>query len=306
MNDAVGGSGQTPDFEAEFARLMQDVEQNRPAAAREPSARERQQAAARRQEQAAQPVAGRHVMRNVLIFVALVGLLAGGAQVYRMVRKPSGASAAAAQVAGTRSASPGAVSASAGSSASATPSASVSVRSAVGATGTATADEAEVRQIPVGTLFPAAFKGSDGTSYTLVSSGALADCVHSDMVAATLAGMFAQSSGCVGGEGALYKDAAKDQFDAFVFTMKDPGDVVSIVSALSSDYSDVEMAPVLPPAGSGLATLGATSGIVQSFAGSGNYLGIFMAQWADGKTTDYQSLENLLQPVANAVSARIG
>jgi hypothetical protein len=292
VNDSVGGSSTDPDFEAQFARLMQEVEQNRPAAVHEPSALERQKAVEQRSVRA--DGTGRHVARNAVIFVVLVGLVVGGAQAYRAIhRRTSAGSAANAAATGAAT-----------GSASAT--ASIAVRSAAtGATAsTGSSTSTGVQQIPLTRLFPAVIKGSGSTVYTLVTSGKLADCVHSDMVGATLAGMFAQSGGCVGGEGALYKDAAKDQFDAFVFTMKDPSDVVSIMTQLSMNYSDVEMAPVLPPAGSDLASLSATSGIVQAFSSSGNYLGIFMAQWADGKASDYQSLENLLKPVSNSVGTQ--
>jgi hypothetical protein len=156
--------------------------------------------------------------------------------------------------------------------------------------------------IPVAQLFPATVRGSNGTTYTLVQSGELADCIKTDMVGATLAGLFAQSKGCVGGEGALYKDAAKDEFNVTVFTLKDPADVVQIVTDLSMDLSDFEVATLVPPAGSGLAALPATSGIIQQFGSAGNRLGVFMAQWADGRAADYADLQKLLTPLQTALA----
>ena len=61
--------------------------------------------------------------------------------------------------------------------------------------------------------------------------------------------------------------------------------------------------PLRPPKGSGLAELSATSGIIQEFASSGHYLGVFMAQWSDGRAADYASLQKLLDPLQKAVSA---
>ena len=158
-------------------------------------------------------------------------------------------------------------------------------------------------QIPVSQLFPQTVRGANGTVYTLVTAGSLNNCVNSDMVAPTLAGLFAQSKGCLGGEGALYKDAAKDQFNMTVFTLDDTADVVSILMELSTDPDDFEVGALQPPAGSGLSTLSATSGIIQQFEGSGHYLGVFMAQWSDGRVAAYGNLQKLLDPLENAVSA---
>ena len=157
--------------------------------------------------------------------------------------------------------------------------------------------------MPLATLFPQTVKGAGTVVYSLVQSGQLPSCTAVGAVGTTLAGMFAQSSGCVGAEGALYKDAANDQFSAVIFTLKNPVDVVSILSALASDVTDFEVAPIAPPSDSGLATLSATSGIIQSFATGGNYLGVFMAQWSTGKVGDYNTLQGLLTPVQDAVSA---
>jgi hypothetical protein len=170
-------------------------------------------------------------------------------------------------------------------------------------TRSASGSASAVSQIPVSRLFPRTVQGANGTVYTLVTAGPLNSCVNSDMVAAALAGLFAQSKGCLGGEGALYKDAAKDQFNMTVFTLEDPADVVSILTELSMDPNNFEVGALEPPAGSGLAVLSATSGIIQQFASSGHYLGVFMAQWSNGRAADYGSLQKLLDPLENAVSA---
>lgn len=263
-------------FEAQFAQLMKDVEEGRKAAVEEPSARARMLAAKWREEpptntawRADGPSFGgdavkrRRVWPRNLAIAVILGALTVGV-VQTMREKDSPASA---------------------------------VANAVPAT------PAAISQIPVSQLYPQTVRGAGGTIYTLVTAGALNNCVNSDMVAPTLAGMFAQSAGCVGGEGALYKDAAKDQFNMTVFTLKDPADVISILSELSMDPQDFEVGALQPPAGSGLTTLSATSGIIQQFGSSGHYLGVFMAQWSDGRAADYGSLQKLLTPLQDAISA---
>ncbi len=163
-----------------------------------------------------------------------------------------------------------------------------------------------VSQVPVSQLFPQTVRGANGTVYTLVTAGSLNNCVNSDMVAPTLAGLFAQSKGCLGGEGALYKDAAKDQFNMTVFTLDDPADVVeAFPMELSMDPNDFEVGALQPPAGSGLTALSATSGIIQQFAGSGRTQGgrLHGTEWSDGRTAAYGDLQKLLNPLENAVSA---
>ncbi|HTJ72954.1 MAG TPA: hypothetical protein VL551_35780 [Actinospica sp.] len=296
------------DFEAQFARLVKDVEEGRKAAAEEPSARARMLAAkwrdqpppstpwrgdvptfgdATAEQQRTERARGRGARRvwprNLAIAVIIGALTVGVVQTMRE-RKP--------QAAGT--ATP---------TAAATGAASAAASPATSSAASAAASSAAVAQIPVSELFPDTVHGSNGTVYTLVTAGALNSCVNSDMVAPTLAGLFAQSNGCVGGEGALYKDAAKDQFNMTVFTLKDPTDVISIVSDLAMDPTDFEVGALRPPPNSGLTTLSATSGIIQQFAGSGHYLGVFMAQWSDGRVADYGSLQKLLNPLQDTVSA---
>ncbi|HWG26655.1 hypothetical protein [Actinospica sp.] len=292
------------DFEAQFAQLVKDVEQGRKAAAEEPSARARMLASKWREQPppstpwrgdapsfghaAAEPERPewperRRVWPRNLAIAIIVGAVAVGVVQTMRQKDAHGTSPAA--------------NANRNANADSTPSASP--RGTASATGAASGT---VSQIPVSQLFPQTVHGTNGAVYTLVTAGGLNNCVNSDMVAPTLAGLFAQSNGCIGGEGALYKDAAKDQFNMTIFTLKDPADVVSIVTDLTMDPSDFEVGALQPPAGSGLTALSASSGIIQQFAGSGHYLGVFMAQWSDGHASDYASLQKLLDPLQTAVS----
>ncbi len=313
MTDTVGGFEPDPDFEAQFAQLVREIEQGRPAAVREPSARARMlqnrwreqpppttpwrgdiptvgDATVNRARPAAsatapQPAAtrrrgprirrggyggarvGRDWPRDVVIAL-IVGVLIFG--VVETVRQDHGHSAA--------------------NDAPAAPAQSA-------AAGQPAADA----MIPLGQLFPRTVPAADGGAFTLVQSGDLDGCIRSDMVGATLAGLFARSQGCVGGEGALYKDAAKDQFNVTVFTLADAADATQIMTDLSMDSSDFEVAALSPPPGSGLADLSAVSGIVQSFEADGDRFGVFMAQWSDGGTQDYTQLQKLLVPLQAAI-----
>ena len=234
---------------------------------------------------------GRALLRNALIAVIIVGLACGAMEIERKSHSSHSAPTAASKTLAQ-------VHASAKSSAS--PAMAVSASPSASDTGSSTSSD--VQQIPLATLFPQTVRGTGTTVYTLVQSGQLPTCTAVGAVGTSLAGMLVQSSGCIGAEGALYKDAANDQFSAVIFTLKDPDDVVSILSALASDVADFEVAPIAPPKGSGLANLSATSGIIQSFASGGNYLGVFMAQWATGEVGNYNTLQGLLTPVQNAVS----
>ena len=278
------------EFEARFAQLLKDVEEGRKAAFEEPSAQARMLGAQGLEQPPDRPrkssSTGRVWPRNALIAVVVGALTAGAVEVKRH-RGFHGAPTAA-----VASSAKGAPSATQGASASASASTSTS---------TSTSTDA-VSQIPVSQLYPQTVKGAGGTVYTLVTAGPLNSCVDSDMVAPALEARFAQSKGCVGGEGALYKDAAKDQFNMTVFTLEDPGDVVDILTELSMDPTDFEVGVLAPPKGSGLAMLSATSGIIQEFTSSGHYMGVFMAQWSDGRAADYASLQKLLDPLRQAVS----
>jgi hypothetical protein len=158
----------------------------------------------------------------------------------------------------------------------------------------------------IGRIFPASVTGSGGTVYTRVGTATIPSCTDADMVGPTLAGMIVQSKGCVGMEVALYKDAAKDQFNLAVFTMKDPVDAVTIMGALAADPTDYEVGTEAPPPGSGLPTLSATSGLVQSFAGADNVMTVAVGQWSDGRSSDYEQLENLTAPLMTSVNSLIG
>jgi len=293
-----------PELEAQFAQLVKDVEEGRKAAVEEPSARARMLAAKWREEPppsvpwrgdvpppadvpakpAARTGGGRVWLRNTVIAVVAGALTVGVVETLQHTGSHSAPAAAAADV-----------------TPSPTQDAGVAASAATGAaTGVATG---AVSQIPVSQLFPQTVRGAGGTTFTLVTAGPLNSCTNSDMVGPTLAGLFAQSDGCLGGEGALYKDSAKDQFNMTVFTLKNPADVVGILTDLSMNLDDFEVGALQPPAGSGLTALSATSGIIQQFGSSGHYLGVFMAQWSDGRAADYGSLQQLLNPLQSAVTA---
>lgn len=276
-----------PDFEAQFAQLVKEVEEGRRPVGTPP----RDDAAAKPAEGRAKPERGsrtRRVWPRNLAIVVIAGALAAGA--FETTRHngrheaPTAAPGDATAAPGDATAAPSAVTAAPSDDVTASPAPSLS-------------------QIPVSRLFPQTVHGTNGTTYTLVIAGPLNSCTNSDMVGTTLEGMFAQSSGCLGGEGALYKDAAKDQFNMTVFTLKDPADVISIMTQLSMDPEDFEVGALQPPAGSGLTALSATSGIIQQFQSAGHYMGVFMAQWSDGRVADYGSLQQLLNPLQNAVFA---
>ncbi len=156
--------------------------------------------------------------------------------------------------------------------------------------------------VPLAAEFPATVSGPAGAVYTRVGMAKLASCTESDMVGPTLAGMIVQGHGCLGLQVALYKDAHKDQFNLALFTMKDPLDVIDLVTNLSTDPTDFEVGVSIPPPGSGLPALSATSGLVQQFASDGQLMLVGMGQWSDGRSSDYQQLENLLTPLVHGVS----
>jgi hypothetical protein len=88
--------------------------------------------------------------------------------------------------------------------------------------------------------------------------------------------------------------------------MKDPADAVHLVTTLGSHPTDYEVGVLLPPAGSGLKSLPADSGLVQSFAGTGRLAVVGLAQWSDGRSADYQALVDRLQPLIGAVTKTAG
>lgn len=303
MTDTVGGSEPDPDFEAAFAKLLRDMEAGRPARVHEPSARARMLQGewrgepppttpwrgewptfgdatveadnARRNKFRRGSTGGRSWPRTTAIAVIICALAFAFVETDR---DRSGTAAANALQPSTT----------AGATAEAT-------HAATSGSGL----------IPLPQLFPAAVPAADGTAYSLLQSGDLADCIKSDLVGAKLAGLFAQSDGCVGGEEALYKDEANDQFNVVVFTLEDPADALRIMNDLAMDDTDFEVAPQVPPVQSGLADLSADNDIVQVFASEGDRLAVFMAQWADGRASDDEDLTGLLTPLQGAIGSTL-
>lgn len=298
MTDTVGAPEPDPDLDAEFAKLLRDMAAGRPARVHEPSARARML-----QNEWLQEPPPTTPWRGEAPAFGDATAEAGGGRKARYRRGYPGARvwprnvaigaivcALAFAIVETDRARPKSASANARQ---ATPAAS--------ATSSDPAHFAADDVIPLAQLFPKTVPGANGVTYTLLQSGKLADCIKSDLVGAKLAGLFAQSDGCVGGEEALYKDDADDEFNVIVFTLKDAGDALRIMNDLSLDDTDFEVATQVPPAGSSVADLSAEEVAVQDFAGHGNRLGVFMAQWADGHTTDPDDLGRLLAPLQNSI-----
>lgn len=145
--------------------------------------------------------------------------------------------------------------------------------------------------------FPATAAG-----YTRVGATAVKDCTGADSVGATLAGIITQGDGCLGLDFALYKDSSNNEYSFAVFTMKNPYDAVDIIDALSAHPTDYQVAVQLPPPGSVLRALPASSGLVQAFTSYGHLVVVGMAQWSDGRTSDYQQLVQKLSPLLDAVA----
>ncbi|MEU8969471.1 hypothetical protein AB0D11_09355 [Streptomyces monashensis] len=145
--------------------------------------------------------------------------------------------------------------------------------------------------------FPARAAG-----YTKVEQSGGPHCTGSGMVGPDLTALIEASKGCRGVIGALYKDASDNQYTIVAFGMKDPVDVVRLVTALGSHPMDDEVGVLAPPAGSGLRTLPADSALVQSFAGRSRLLVVGLAQWSDGRGTDRQGLVGRLQPLMAEVT----
>ncbi|MGN5378457.1 hypothetical protein ACQ4WX_16285 [Streptomyces lasalocidi] len=145
--------------------------------------------------------------------------------------------------------------------------------------------------------FPARVAG-----YTKVGQSGGPHCTGSGMVGPNLTALIEASKGCRGVIGALYKDASDNQYTIVAFGMKDPVDVVHLVTALGSRPTDDEVGVLAPPAGSGLRTLPADSALVQSFAGRSRLLVVGLAQWSDGRGSDRQNLVDRLQPLMTQVT----
>ncbi|MFJ5809697.1 hypothetical protein OG906_02320 [Streptomyces sp. NBC_01426] len=192
-------------------------------------------------------------------------------------------------------------------SAAVAPSAAPSaVPSAVPSRGNAVAAAGARPMMPLAELFPAKVKGGPGTTFTRVGSVVMESCTEPAGVGHRLAAMIDDSAGCVGEQTALYKDDRENQFTLAVFTMKDPRDTLRMVSELAMAFDDYQVAVQVPPAGSGLATLPADSGLVQGFVGNGRVMLVAMGQWSDGRTADFQSLVDRMQPLQDEVSRKIG
>ncbi|MGK4584166.1 hypothetical protein [Kitasatospora sp. HPMI-4] len=150
------------------------------------------------------------------------------------------------------------------------------------------------------TVFPDQVQG-----YTRVARNANPKCTGTDTVRPTLAALIEQSHGCLGADLAYYKDADGNEYNLVLFTMKDPVDAVHLTMVLGADPGDYQVAVQLPPAGSGLRELPADSGLVQQFAGTGNAVIVGLAQWSDGRSSDFQQLEDRLTPLVKAVAERV-
>ncbi|MEU9046186.1 MULTISPECIES: hypothetical protein [unclassified Kitasatospora] len=253
-----------------WEEFVKEFEKNN--AVREPSAAER----------ARRPVR-RNARRRLLLPVAAALLVAAGAAASLLrPSDPDPAPAAAAPPAPTAAAAPPS---SAPSPHAATPS--------IGAP--SAASDGPTSAIPL-SVFPAQVQG-----YTLVADVAHPSCTGPDTVAPTLAGLITQGHGCLGVDLALYKDAEGNQYNLALFTMKDPGDSVHLVTLLGSHPEAYEVAVHIPPTDSGLSRLPADSGLVQGFASYGHGMLIGMAQWSDGRTADFDKLSKQLSPLTEAV-----
>ncbi|PYC73022.1 hypothetical protein C7C46_25280 [Streptomyces tateyamensis] len=121
------------------------------------------------------------------------------------------------------------------------------------------------------------------------------------MVGPTLAGLITQSHGCLGLHQALYRNAAGDEFNVAMFTLKDPADVAHVLTQLAGNPADIEVGTLVPGSDSGLRRLPADAGAVQSFAAYGNTVLVGVGQWSDGHVGDYNTLVDKLSPLLNAV-----
>jgi hypothetical protein len=168
-----------------------------------------------------------------------------------------------------------------------------------------TAPPASVRaMVPLAQAFPAKV-GSGPDAFTKVAAVTMPSCTQPDSVGPRLIEMINESKGCVGEEIALYKDGHDNQFNLAVFTMNDPQDTLRLVTELSMAFDDYEVGAQAPPPDSGLPTLPADSGLIQSFTGQERAMVVGLGQWSDGRTSDYQKLVDRLEPLLKAVSANV-
>lgn len=159
--------------------------------------------------------------------------------------------------------------------------------------------------IPLGEAFPAHVPDGAGGNFTKVAAAALKSCTEPGSVGPGLAAGIRESAGCVGEQVALYRDAQGNQYNLAVFTMKDPGDAVHLVTGLSMAFDDFQVAAQAPPSASGLPVLPADSGMVQSFTSQGRAMVVGLGQWSDGRASDRQKLVDLLSPLLKGVSDKV-
>ncbi|QKW18283.1 hypothetical protein HUT16_03670 [Kitasatospora sp. NA04385] len=243
-------------------------------AVREPSAAERaEQAGARR------PGPRRSRRRLLLpLSVALLVVAGTAAYAYDTVRStpPTAPPAAASPARPGSSASPGS--------------------SAAPADPAGLSDAAPTAAAPL-SVFPERVQG-----YTLVKKVANPVCTGADTVAPTLAGLIAQGKGCLGVDLAMYRDAAGNEYNLVLFTMKDADDAKQLLLWLGDHIGTYPVVVQLPPDDSGLRQLPADSGLVESYAAQGNYLLAGMAQWADGHTGNFNDLVARLTPLIDSTA----
>lgn len=170
------------------------------------------------------------------------------------------------------------------------------------ATATATAPRP---MVPLAEVFPERVPDGAGGSFTRVGSAVMPSCTERDSVGPRLAALIESSRGCVGEQIALYKDAQNNQYNLAVFTMKDQQDSVMLVTELTMAFNDYQVGTQAPPRGSGLATLGPETGMVQSFAGYGRVMVVSLGQWSDGRTGNFQKLVDGMQPLQKGVTDRV-
>ncbi|WP_405714873.1 hypothetical protein OG264_35590 [Streptomyces xanthophaeus] len=161
--------------------------------------------------------------------------------------------------------------------------------------------------VPLAEAFPAEVQDGSGGTYTKVGATVLKSCTEPGTIGPALAAAIAASEGCVGEQIALYKDAQDNQFNLAVFTMKEPTDTFKLVSRLAMAIDEFQVAAQAPPPGSGLRTLPADSGMVQSFTGQERAMVVGMGQWSDGRVGDFQQLvDGRLMPLLEKVSENVG
>ncbi|WP_406834947.1 hypothetical protein ACICHK_00625 [Streptomyces sp. AHU1] len=168
-----------------------------------------------------------------------------------------------------------------------------------------TARAAERPIIHLSEAFPVQVADGDGGTFTRLGSAVLKSCTEPDSVGSVLAAEIAAGKGCLGEEIALYKDTHDNQFNLAIFTMKDPQETVKLVTQLTMNFNDYEVAAQAPPPESGLSALPADSGMVQAFTGQGRAMVVGLGQWSDGRTVEYQKLVDRLEPLLKAVSKNV-